>query len=182
MTMQLKDLDKYLERLGGRVVNQASARSINRALTTARKDATKIVRDRYKIKTGDVRKLTNIKRAKADKGSIRFGGLLTVIDKPVGLEKYGPKSKRIKTGRGMRQGVTVNVKGIRKLVKSGFLAKGKLWKRDGSSRLPIRRLFGPSVANALNNKSSIARLRKIAMARFEAEFSREMVYQLQKRS
>ena len=183
MAMKLKDLNKYLDKLGGKVVNRASAKAINRALTTARKEATKIVRERYKLKSGDIKKLLYIEKAKANNKSVfDFGGRLKIKDKPIGLEKYGARHKRVKTGRGLRRGVTVNITGLRELVQGGFMAKGKVWKRKGPSRLSIKRLFGPSAAQVLEHKPTLKRLRKLGEARYREEFSRELAYQLQRRS
>jgi hypothetical protein len=120
-------------------------RSLNRALTTAGKTASNIVRQRYTIKAGDVKKTFRLKKAS------RSLLTATLISKGehVGLShfQYSPKTPRPQDPP--KSGLKISVtKGSSTQFKRAFVAdiNGlKIFEREGKSRLPINELVGPAV-------------------------------------
>ena len=66
--------------------------------------------------------------------------------KPISALSYG--ARQTKKGLSIRA-IKANK---RKILRRGFIAKGKPLERIGKSRLPIKFVSGPSVADMLNNK------------------------------
>jgi len=132
-------------------------RQLSGALTgLQRQEALNLIRDRYNIKEGDLRR-----EIKTDIHPSKLEAVITAKGRPISLFKFSPKavverihgkskalySKLGKARAGRRAaGVSVQVvKGQRKLVRGGFLVKLKtgheaIFKREGKARLPIKKL------------------------------------------
>ena len=91
---------------------------------------------------------------------------------PPGLQHY--KAKQLKSG------VSVYVKKAqRKTLAHAFMAtmsKGGtgVWERVGKARLPIRRLYGPSVGGMIKNPAILDAVKAKIRERFPINFKREM--------
>lgn len=169
--------------------NKAGIRAINRTLTTMRKEAQQEVQKEIKLKSTDIKATIVISKATSSNGR----GILSVIRKGVELFKYGARRKVVRTPRGKRYGVTVQVKGQRKLVEGGFIAtmrngKTGVFRRGpksggyvkDASRFPIRQLFSTSVANLLSGDNILSRICDRALQVFKLNFDREMKYEISK--
>ena len=114
------------------------------------KEATQLskdVRAVYSIKLGDVKKALTIKR----QPTVQPEYLVLYVSGAVGLDKFSMSRRRV--------GVSVKVKSSRKVVKGGFVANvsgDKIFKRKGAARLPIERLYGPSVPGRMGGPKSRA--------------------------
>lgn len=162
----------------GPAMRRAGIRAINRTLVSIRQEAQQKIRETVKLKASDVKNAVEIKRASLS----RPVGIIEVIRKGIPLFKYGARAKTVNTPRGKRIGVTVQVKGTRKLVRGAFIATMKngrtgIFKRKGEARLPIRELFSTSVADLFKGGELIDSLRESAKEKLRAIFARESQFE-----
>lgn len=179
------DLAKWRD-LTMKQVNAAAVRAMNRAAVSTRLQVVKEVQAAIPtIKSGDIKRQTETSRAKQSKGGNVTEATLTVKHKPVGLEAYAARAKKVRTQEGPRQGVTVKVKSSRVLVKGGFffrMAGGGMGiaKREGAERGPIRRLFGPGIAQIVGSQWTLPKLLAFARETFVRNFKSELNFQRSK--
>lgn len=120
---------------------RAISRGLNKTAANVRTAASVAIRQRRKLSARVVREAMGIKSATPSK----LGASLTVTGKPIPLRDYA--------ARQTKQGVTVAVSpGPRKLVvhrgNRAFILPsigGHVFAREGKGRLPIKKLFGPSL-------------------------------------
>lgn len=129
---------------------QVISSALNRALTTVASNISKETRQQYNIKAADIK--GTLEKTKASKTSlnaiVKSRGNLIPLDRfKVSPRKVTPKRKAaIKVG--------VKKNGM-KTLSGAFVAdiNGiKVFKREGRKRLPINRLFGPSVPQMLKSE------------------------------
>jgi hypothetical protein len=130
---------KFLESLGSRRINRVNRRAISRTQTSARTEISKGVREELALKSRDVKDSISIKRPGRDD---KPTGNVRIKAKPIALKRYGARTTR--------KGVTVKVKKSRgrSVVEGGFIVEslgGHVFIRKGKARLPISKLWGPSV-------------------------------------
>lgn len=107
----------------------------------------------------------------------RYEVITTGKARGVTLQSFGGR----KTTRGYSAAVR---KGSRKLVKGGFEVvklRGLPFKREGTARLPIRVLYGPSVASMLRNREVSERFILRQSIRARDELTRRIFRELSKR-
>ncbi len=147
-----KQLQSVEDRLGefNKQAPSAISRALNRAASNVNSNIKKEVRKEYNIKAGDINEtLTKTKASKISlKAEVRSSGALIPLDKfKVSPKTVNPKRKsQIKIG--------VKKDGL-KIVMGAFVADingKKVFQRESKSRLPINRLFGPSVPQMLGNE------------------------------
>ncbi len=157
------------------VSRRALTRSMNEAVTSARTEATKLVRQELNLKLGTVREAIGVR--KASRGIV--SGAIVIEPKDVGLIDYG--------ARQTKAGVTVKVKkaGGRSLVKRAFIATMKSGKvgvftryPEGggprSPRLPIRMLFSTSVRQFFKRQRVVDHIAQFAARKFNIEALRQI--------
>ena len=124
-------------------VETATVRALNRSMMTARTAGGKGVREKYTIKSSDVKAKTYIKKA-------RYGKLtasLVANGSPIDLMKFKVRVKK----KGIFAEVKKGSGGI--MPHSFFITTGNMgiYHRTGTGRLPIQRDFGPSVPQMMGN-------------------------------
>lgn len=138
------DVDHVLKALGSiptGPARRAIARGLNKTATNVRTSASTAIRQRRSLSAKVVRDAMAIRKATTQ----RLVAQLVVTGKPIPLRDY--KANQTK------KGVTVSVTpGKRKLVEHrdnrAFIVPsigGHVFAREGASRLPIKKLFGPSL-------------------------------------
>lgn len=178
------DLAKWAD-LTRKQINRASARALNRAATTTRAAVSQEVREEVSLKAADIKNVVTLRKAQGAEDMNSQAAYVIIKDKPVPLAQYAASPRNVKTVRGKRVGVTVKVKGERKLVAQGFLATvgaghlGVFTRRRGG-RLPIRERFGPSVAQIVQGLNVLRRLMDISRDAFVKNFRSELNYQASK--
>lgn len=125
-------------------------RALNRAATNVNSNIKKEVRKKYNIKAGDVNDtLTKTKASKNNlSATVRSSGELISLDK----FKVSPKTVNPKRKSPIKVGVKKD--GV-KVLMGAFVADihgAKVFKREGKERLPIKKLFGPSVPQMIGNE------------------------------
>lgn len=131
-------LDAALWGLDGRTLTRAVVRAANRTLTGTRSEASKSLRKRVNLKASTIKDQMRTYKASTARPAAR----IEVPYRPISLKEYGARQNR----RGLS--VRVLKTGGRKRIKSGFVASelgGHAFVRVGKERLPIRKLFGPTL-------------------------------------
>jgi hypothetical protein len=179
-----KRFEALLEQLSGAEGKRAFARAVNRAASSTRTQSSKDVRKAVNLKAADVKKGITLRRMAAREG---FNGeaSVTFTGRATSLYYFAPKDRKVKTARGIRMGVSVNVKGKRKLVQGAFvMTKGGItrgiFKRQGDGRYPLKKLFSTGILDVLRNDGMLDGLGVFASQRFWIEFDRDLRYRLSK--
>ncbi len=169
---------KKAERLLGGIQDalpQAQVNAINRSLEAGRAEAVRSITKEYIIRTGDVRKAINIKKAILNKPT----GAISSVGSPIALSKFN-----VSAGKpGKKAVLTAQVKrsGSRKPIKKAFIATANsghvgVYIRAGKARLPLVQLHGPSIPQMMGAENVIkkieARAAEILDSRMEHEISR----------
>jgi len=167
-----KELRRRLDpKLLDRALNAAMQKTAMKVRTHISKD----VRQKYNVKAGDIAKVVKITKVKSRDG----GRLIAYTSGGVGLDKFSPLKKKVKTARGLRRGVSVRIRKDRgrRLVKGAFSADvhgTKIFRRQGDSRLPIDRLYGPAIPVMVSNKITVLSVNEKVGHELPIEFERAM--------
>lgn len=177
--LDLEPLFETLKQLGTSVEARVLSAAVNRAARDARVTLRRSVQDVVSLRAKDVNAVLSVHRASRRD----LQAVIAVASKPIPLIRYG--------ARETSRGVTVRVKkgGGRKVVRvddrGAFLAtvgsghRG-VFVRRSKQRLPIRELFGPSVAQVVKDASLEARLQEAAAETFLREVERGVTRALAK--
>lgn len=174
----IKRIENLLGNMHKRTPN-VIANAANRAATTIVASIKKEVRSKYHIKAGDIQ--NTIVRKKATRSTlyteVRSKGNLIGLDKFKVLPK-NPNPKRKKPIR-----VAVKKEGGAKQLVSSFVADiygNKVFERKGKNRLPIQRLFGPSVPQMIDNADVRNKIEQAGIDMFSKRLEHEMNRLLEK--
>ncbi len=168
--------DEFL-RAFGRRAEVGVKRALRRALNGMPVDAFGALKEAYNIKAGDVKKAFQ---------SRIWGnppvGQGTFTGRPVPLARFAPHPSSI-TKQRPAAGVSVMVKARRKAIRGAFIARMAaghvgVFQRKGKERLPIKELYGPSLAGMLENPEVNERIQRRAAERFETALRHEIDYLL----
>lgn len=188
VTIDQKKLSGLLGSIAGTPGNIAiaSSRAINKTLTSTKAEMVRVIRQRYEIKAGDIRKELIIARSARNRLIGRVHGKSS---SGVPLIKF-TRMKRIPSTRRTARGRYIPKKGIpvkiRKdkgsIAASGvFLAKMKsghvgAFKRAriNDGRLPIREVFGPSPVKLLGFQDNLKKIDTFAQQTMDKNLEREV--------
>jgi hypothetical protein len=185
MSDPIADLQKWTD-LTMKAVKAAAARALNRTATSTRAEISRTVRASIpSLKASAVKDTVTIIRAKGGTDLLSQRAEIKVKDVPVPLAAYGAKPKTVATPKGKRVGVTVKVKDARKPVVGAFVATVGaghvgVFKRRGPDRLPIKELYGPSVAQVVRSTSVMTAILRFTRETFAKNFRSELAYQRSK--
>lgn len=124
--------------------------ALNRAVTNIASNISKEVRKEYFIKAKDVKQ--TLTKNKSNRSTLSASVISSGETIPLDRFKVSPKTVKPKRKKPIK--VAVQKTGLKELV-GAFVAdiNGiKVFERVGDERLPIRRLFGPSVPQMLGNE------------------------------
>ncbi|WP_227521995.1 phage tail protein [Bacillus solitudinis] len=167
----LNDVQERLSQFPQKAPNAISS-ALNRGVTNMNSNSRKEIRKDYNIKAGDISPTLKVFRAsRASLGaSVQSkGGVI-----PLERFKISPKTINPKRKTPIKAAVK---KGGAKSLGSGFVADisgPKVFKRTGESRLPIKRLFGPSVPQMLENERAREEIQKQGQETFEKRLEHEI--------
>ncbi|MEK5378073.1 phage tail protein [Paenibacillus sp. FSL P2-0173] len=174
-TTALREAQRHLQEVKKKT-KVAMYRALNRVAQNAKTNASKEIREQYVIKAGDLGSTFSIK--KADKGSL--SATIRSRSRGTGLDKYKFSPRRTTGKRPKVLKVAVKKGGMKK-VPGAFVAEKngvKIFIREGRSRLPIKRLYGPPAPEMFNNvqiRESVERKARVLYAqRLEHELNREL--------
>lgn len=157
MTFDTSQARAQLAQLGAKV-SRVVPRALNRAGTSARAAMVPLVAKDMGMKSGTVRE--RIVPVKADAGRLVF--TLRASAKRIPLIEFDAKGPRPSYGRG--RGVSARGASGRKTYPRAFLATvgsghEGVFERKTSARLPIRELFGPSIAHVFLKHVEVGKAR-----------------------
>ena len=149
---------------------KALSRSINRALDSAKTEAVRAVAEEYTVKQKQIRPTMRVKKSSTsnlEAEIVSTGGSLNLME-----FKVTPRSD---TTGNRRQPIRVQVKrgGGGKLTRS-FVHSGRVYEREGESRLPIRPLSGPAAPVMLNNEQVVDRVTDKAIETVDKRLDHEI--------
>ena len=173
-----------------KAVEKAAIRTLNKVGSQANTAISKALRDKYNIKKKRIDLASTVR--KASNSSLAYE--LSSRERTPGLQHYSAN----KTGKG----VTVKIISTsgRKVVKGGFMANTPqgaiaVWKTKKESarimksgryrgtgiwKVPIKRLYGPSVPGMINS-IGINLFEKVVTEKFDKVFSHEFNWEMSKR-
>lgn len=192
----LKDIALKFEAATQKQIDAASVRALNRTATTVRAAASREIRQEYNIKAAGIRHQIAIERAR--RGHVTAS--VVVSGRRIPLVDF--------SARQTRAGVTVQVKrGSRKFIPHAFLAtmrsghhgvfvramdartrfaptfrfgpgSGRKNRRWGDPDTPVAELTSLSLPRAFLQRKISASLRKLAIERFQIEFTRDLKFRI----
>ncbi|WP_260288454.1 phage tail protein [Peribacillus aracenensis] len=145
----LKDVQDKLGAFSKKAPNAISS-SLNRAVTNVASNVSKEVRKEYNIKSADIKNTLSKTRASRSNLSaiVESRGELIPLDK----FKVSPRTVQPKRKKPIKVGVKKG--GVKPLLHS-FVSDVngiKVFERKGKARLPVKKLFGPSIPQMLKNE------------------------------
>lgn len=157
-----------------KINNIAAVRALNKTATTVRAEAARRIRSEYSIKTSAAKDQMAIRRATAR--DVRSA--IVVSGRPIPLIEFSANQTK--------RGVSVKIKGARKVITHAFIARMRSGHRGvfireiingkRGARLPIRELFSLSLPTAFSQKQIIAALEQVAAARYTETLAQEVRY------
>lgn len=129
----------------------AISNAINRAVTNVNSNIKKEVRKEYNIKAKDIQ--STLKKTSASRSSLR--GEVRSSGELIPLEKFKVSPRSVNPRRKSPIRVAVKKGSLKKLM-GAFVADVngiKVVERKGNPRLPIKRIFGPSVPQMIKNNN-----------------------------
>ena len=164
-------------------IKKAGERAIKRTMTTIETAARRKVAEESGLKPTLLRKYIRITKT-ATQSSPQ--SILRMLKKGIPLVQFGAKPVKIKTQRGRRIGVSVDIGDGRNVVPGAFLATMKsghkgVYKREGKKRTPIVEQFSSAMTKLLNSSAFTQEIQKLAVETFKKNFASELRYQLTKR-
>lgn len=178
ITLRGDDIEKAKRVLAmlGDQARPAVARAVNRAVQGVATDAGQMGGRLYNVRSGDVKKSFTL--VKASPGNLT--GMAVSKGKVLSLRLFspspGPGKKRPAGGLSVvikRQSGRLRVSGAF----WGMLSRGNaasVFRRLGNVRLPIEKLFGPSVPQMLGNKNVADRIQEKAAERYGTNLDHEI--------
>lgn len=173
-------------RLEQQKINAAQVQALNRTAEQLRTEAGRTIRSVYNIKLRAVRDAS--RNVKASRGSKYPRAEVSFTGRPINLAEFAPRQKWIRTRRGRRRAVSVQVKvgGARKVVAGGFLGvhgsggyRG-IFKREGAERYPIKTLRSVSIPRALEQRAITQALLRFADVTYEKNLDASLANQLRR--
>lgn len=174
---ELKRVQEQLGELQRKAPN-VIAKSLNRSLSHINTTIRKEVRDEYTVKAQEVKDRLESVRASTS----RLAAKVTAKGRPLGLEKFRVNPKTVNPRRKKQLKISVK-KGSAKEILGAFIGNQgneKVFIRDGKPRLPISRLFGPSVPQMIGNDEIVEQINESAYVTYQKNINHEINYLLGK--
>lgn len=184
--MDTDELKRVAVELSGfpKVAPKAMSAALNRTITTVKTDMRREAVAGYEVKSGAVTKSLSTTKASPS----RLQATATSVGRPIALVHFKVKPKKPPTKRAKNpvqakikksEGYSaINVK------PAAFVQSVKgtvnVFKRQGKSRLPIKRLYSLSVPQMISNEAVIGRITDKAHKTLDARVTHEINYRLSK--
>lgn len=172
---EITGLDTLRQKFDPQLVDSAFDRALQAAAMKGRTRVSRKTRETYNVKARDVSRSVALKKLPSERGR-----LLLYAGHMLGLNKFSPRPRNVKTARGRRVGVTVQVRkgGGRKLVKGGFIAGMRkfVFARVGPNQRPIESKFSIGIAHMVGNPAVAAAFEAHVGEDAAAEFSRSLEF------
>ncbi|MFP7469997.1 phage tail protein [Niallia taxi] len=168
----LEDVQSRLGGMSNKAPNAITS-ALNRTLTNIASNVSKEVRKEYNIKASDVKQtITKTKASRSNMTALVVSkGNLVPLDRfKVSPRAVQPKRKKpikvgVKKDGGLKTTVGAFVSDINGI---------KVFQREGRKRLPVKRLFGPSVPQMLGNDEVVNRINQEGALMFNNRIDHEI--------
>ena len=172
--LDLREVEAMASDVQRKRIPIAASRAINKTLGNVKTEASKRIKEERALSSKVIKDALNVYKATRS----RLYGAVVASGRPIPLRDY--------QARQTRKGVTVKVSpGGRKLVvQSGNKAfqveryGQHVYVRTGNRRLPIKKLYGPSIPATFLNKHVIDALDAVAGDNWPKRFAEELRYEL----
>lgn len=168
---------RHLHDLAQNRINAATVRALNKAAVNVRTEAVKVVRSVRALPARTVRDAFKIRKA----SKYKLISTVEATGRPIPLRDYGAR----RTARGATVKVTKG--GARTRVQhkgnTAFIVEkigGHVFAREGDKRLPIKKLYGPSVPTALTKQATMQALGTVGRRAFTARFTEEIRFEIRR--
>ena len=177
VTADLSQLKRAFSHLSGKGTRAATSRALNKAGVNMRTDAIRVVREKRALKAKTIRDAFTIIKASAARLIVD----LIARGRPIPLREYGATQTQ--------RGVTVRVtKGAKRAVvvhqgNRAFAVQkygDHVYAREGKARLPIKKLYGPSIPTALTNEAAQHAILRKGQTSFLARLKEELRFESRK--
>lgn len=168
----LNDVRNRLGDLSSKKANIVIYRSLNRAMTTVAARVSQEVRKDYNIKAGDIK--ATLEKTRATRTNL--AAIVKSKGEPVPLDRFKLTPRKAQPKRKKPIKVGVKKDGMKEILHA-FVAdiNGiKVFKRKGKSRLPIKRLFGPSIPQMIGNEEVRLKINKAGQEMFYKRLDHEI--------
>jgi hypothetical protein len=129
-----QELAQALAKLSSQDIPKAIRAGVRDAARAGRTTLAKSIGQRYSLTAGRIKQDVPTARIAANGQT----AVITTSRKPITAMQFKPKQTR--------KGLSMSIyRGQRTIVRSGFLAKGKPFKRRGKERYPLDVIHGPSI-------------------------------------
>lgn len=170
---QIERAESLLSHIPG-AMPKAMKNATNRAMQSAKTEASRKVRETYYIKNKDVTSTIRAHRASISNLSARIvskGNLLALSKFKVTPKTPQPKRKRAIIAR-VKRGEGGPVRGA--FVASMNSGHTGVFKRAGLARLPVTELYGPAVPQMMDNQDVREHIEEKAVERFNQRLDHEI--------
>ncbi|MEK8196259.1 phage tail protein [Lysinibacillus sp. FSL M8-0134] len=167
----LRDVEQRLGQFANRAPN-AIANSLNRASTNTASNITKETRSKYHLKPADIKATLKITKASKSvlSAEVRSSG------EAVPLDRFKVSPKTVNPKRKSQLKIAVKKNGMKQVL-GAFVANLhgiKLFKRETNKRLPIARLFGPSIPQMIGNEETVRKINEQSWITYETRLNHEI--------
>ncbi len=169
---RIEEIQKELGAMEKKAPN-AISRAMNRTVTALASEANRQIKGKYHIKPADIKPA--IKRKRSSPSNLVAG--IDVRGGPLGLDKFKVSPKTVNPRRKSQLKISVRKDRGVSTVGGAFnvqLHGHKVMKRKGKSRLPIERLYGPSVPQMAKNEEIRTAILQKGGQRFEERLAHEI--------
>lgn len=156
---------QLVDRVAAPKVNRALATAVNGTLGNVRTQAAKQIRVKSSLPAKDVKRGLSIWRATAN----NLAGNVRGVGKPHSLKRFKPRMTK--------RGAVAKVWGTRQSFAGAFtndFLGGHIYKRTSKKRYPIKKLYGPGVAQVMAQEEVFSALQQIGQERLSANVIRQL--------
>jgi len=167
-------LNEVREQLGeySKKAPNAIASALNRAITNVAANVSKETRKEYIIKSSDIKE--TLRKVRASRSSM--SGIVASKGRPIPIDRFKISPKKVQPKRKKPIKIAVKKGSLRESL-GAFVAdiNGiKVFKREGKKRLPINRIFGPSVPQMVGNEEVRAKINAEGLDTFNRYLDHEI--------
>lgn len=149
---------------------RAMVRAMNVGIKSGKTRVAQLISKEIGLKYGEVMAALRLQEATLARPEARLSGSL----RPLSLKRWNPKGRFPSFGR--RPGITVSKLG-RSYPHAFFIGprgNGHVFEREGRERLPIRRVYGPSIGEVFRKH------RSAGVARTQEQFDKSFAHELKR--
>jgi hypothetical protein len=177
VSFDAREVERALTDLERQALPAAMTRALNKTATAVRANVTRQIRkERPGLKAGTIREQLKIERAKRrlPEASVVASG------RPIPLRDYGARKTKagvtVQVGPGGRKRVAHN--GNRAFVVDRI--GGHVFAREGRKRLPIKKLYGPSIPSTFLKEPIVQAMREEAGRTMPKRLREELNFELRR--